>query len=44
MASFPHSLRYIVPENNIGAAIDYETGKLGIPAGQAFKLIIEIRD
>ena len=44
MASFPHSLAYVVPTNEAGAKINQSDNKLLIAAGQEFKMDLMILD
>ena len=33
MASYPTSIQYIVPQNDVGAAINYDSSTVNIAAG-----------
>ena len=43
-ASFPYRIKYVVPNNTVGAIVDEETNALQIAAGQDFKFEMHIID
>ena len=44
MASYPTSIQYVVPQNDVGAAIDTDDSTVSIAAGQNFELNLIILD